>query len=51
MVRHWWRERERGWQRRLAINGVGATATGIVTFVIAATRFTHGAWIVVVATM
>jgi amino acid transporter len=47
MVRHWLRERTTGWRRRIAINGVGATATGIVTIVIAVTKFTHGAWIVV----
>ncbi len=48
MVRYWWHERQRGWRHRLAINGVGAAATGVVTIVIAATKFTHGAWIVVV---
>jgi hypothetical protein len=47
MVRHWWAERGPGWRHRLAINGVGALATGIVTLVIAVTKFTHGAWIVV----
>jgi amino acid transporter len=47
MVRHWWSERGAGWRRRLAINGVGATATAIVTLIIAVTKFTHGAWIVV----
>ncbi len=47
MVRHWWRERAAGWRHRLAINGVGATTTGVVTLVIAATKFSHGAWIVV----
>jgi amino acid transporter len=48
MVRYWWTRRGRGWRHRLAINGTGALATGIVTLVIAATKFTHGAWIVVV---
>jgi len=48
MVRYWWVRRRRGWRHRLAINGTGALATGIVTLVIAATKFTHGAWIVVV---
>jgi amino acid transporter len=47
MVRHWLQERSRGWRWRLAINGVGATATGIVAVVIAVTKFVHGAWIVV----
>ena len=47
MVRHWLVERGPGWQRRLAVNGIGATVTGAVTLVIAASKFTHGAWIVV----
>src|SRR5437870_6535619 len=47
MVRRWWRLRSPGWHHRLAINGVGALTTGVVTLVIAATKFTHGAWIVV----
>jgi amino acid transporter len=47
MVRRWWRLRTGGWRHRLAINGVGALATGVVAVVIAATKFMHGAWIVV----
>jgi Amino acid permease len=47
MVRHWWQDRGPGWRHRLAINGLGALVTGVVTVVIAATKFTHGAWIVV----
>jgi len=48
MVHYWWTRRGPGWRHRLAINGTGALATGIVTIVIAATKFTHGAWIVVI---
>ena len=48
MVRHWWRTQGSGWRHRLVINGVGAVTTGIVTLVIAVTKFTHGAWIVVI---
>jgi amino acid transporter len=47
MVRRWWRLRGPGWRHLLAINGVGAVTTGMVALVIAATKFTHGAWIVV----
>jgi len=47
MVVHWRRVREPGWQRSAVINGVGAVATGIVTIVIAITKFVHGAWLVV----
>jgi hypothetical protein len=45
MVSHWWRRREPGWRRSLAINGVGAAATAVVALIIAGTKFTHGAWI------
>ena len=50
MVRHWWRLRreQKGWQRRLAINGLGAFTTLLVSLVIASTKFLEGAWIVVV---
>ena len=48
MVRHWWRKQGPGWRHRLVINGAGAVTTGVVTLVIAATKFTHGAWIVVI---
>jgi amino acid transporter len=48
MVRHWLRLRTPGWIRSVAINGLGAGATGIVLIVIAAAKFTHGAWIVIV---
>src|SRR5437016_4640261 len=47
MVRHWMRHRQPGWRHHAVINGTGAVATGIVTVVIGATKFTHGAWIVV----
>ncbi len=47
MVLHWRKLRERGWQRSAVINGLGAVATGIVTLVIAATKFAEGAWLVI----
>jgi hypothetical protein len=45
MVRHWLRHPEKGWRSSIAFNAVGATATGIVTIIVAASKFTHGAWI------
>jgi amino acid transporter len=48
MVVHWLKSREPNWQRSAVINGVGATATGIVTLVIAVTKFSHGAWLVMI---
>jgi amino acid transporter len=49
MVRHWFRVRDEGWRRRAVINAVGAATTGIVLVVVTITKFSHGAWIVVVA--
>ena len=47
MVRHWLVAHGPRWRARLVVNGVGALTTGVVTVVIAVTKFTHGAWIVV----
>ena len=47
MARHHLREREPGWRGGFVINGVGAVMTLVVDIVIAITKFTHGAWIVV----
>src|SRR5881296_2429979 len=47
MVRRWMRVRGPGWWWRLALNGVGALVTGVVMVTIAVTKFSHGAWIVV----
>jgi hypothetical protein len=57
MVRHWGRrlatERDpaarRPVHRSRAINAVGATATAVVLVIVLCTKFTHGAWIVVIA--
>ena len=49
MVRYWWRTRDRGWSHRIAINTVGASATGLVTVIVIWTKFTEGAWLVTVA--
>ena len=46
MAKRHMRLHEPGWRRGLAINGGGAVATGVVTIVIAITKFTHGAWAV-----
>src|SRR5947209_5935533 len=49
MVRRWLRLRGEGWQRSMVINGIGAVTTGIVLVIVAVTKFTHGAWIVIAA--
>ena len=47
MVRRWLTRREEGWRWRWALNAVGAATTGVVMLVIATTKFSHGAWMVV----
>lgn len=48
MVIHWLRTREEGWRWKALLNGVGAVATALVSIVQVVTKFTTGAWIVVV---
>jgi amino acid transporter len=46
MVMRWLRLKTAGWQRNVVINGVGATLTAVILAVAAVTKFTHGAWVV-----
>jgi hypothetical protein len=48
MVIHWRRLRTPGWRTSAAINGVGATVTAVVLIIVAITKATEGAWIVLV---
>jgi len=48
MVVHHYHLREPRWKRKLAVNAVGAVATGIVLTVVVVSKFTIGAWIPVV---
>ena len=48
MVRHWQGLKGRGWRKKFVINLTGAVATGVATLVLAVTKFTHGAWVVIV---
>jgi amino acid transporter len=41
-------EKKSHWRKSLVINAIGATATSIVLLVFIATKFIHGAWVVVV---
>ncbi len=49
MVKHWMRERGRGWLKSAFINGLGGLVTGVVLIIIAVEKFTQGAWMVLVA--
>jgi hypothetical protein len=48
MVRHHQKEREQGWQRGVVVNATGSVATFIVLVIVATTKFTEGAYIVVI---
>jgi hypothetical protein len=48
MVRHHRRFRQAGWRRSVILNAVGAVATLIVLVIVAATKFTSGAWVPIV---
>lgn len=48
MVVHWRRLRPTGWRRRALLNGLGATLSALATVIFVLTKFTEGAWIVVV---
>jgi amino acid transporter len=57
MARHWWNRQDikkaavnqydPSWRWKLAINGLGAITTAIVTLIFAITKFVDGAWIIV----
>jgi amino acid transporter len=49
LVKHWWRERPAGWWTRAGLNGTGAVMTGVATVIFLVTKFTSGAWVVVIA--
>jgi amino acid transporter len=49
MVRHWYGERVKGWRAKAVLNGFGALLTGVAGVVVTATKFTEGAWLVVLA--
>lgn len=48
MLLKWLRSKGENWRLKAAINGLGAFVTGIVVIIIAITKFTEGAWIVVI---
>ena len=49
LVRHWYRHRSPRWTLRAALNGTGAVLTATAAAVFVASKFTSGAWVVVLA--
>jgi amino acid transporter len=47
MVRHWKDQHAHGWLMRAVINGVGATLTAATTVIELISKFTEGAWLIV----
>jgi amino acid transporter len=48
MVRRWWHRREAGWRRGLVINGLGAATTAAIVLIVSISKFTGGAWLVMI---
>lgn len=48
MLVHWFRLKSKGWQYKAAVNGLGALTTFIAVIIVAVTKFTSGAWIVII---
>jgi amino acid transporter len=46
MCLHWKRERGHGWVRHALLNGVGAVLTSLVLLIVAVTKFSEGAWLI-----
>ncbi len=49
LVRHWFGQRPQGWRNRAMLNGAGAVLTAVALVIFLATKFTEGAWVVVIA--
>lgn len=48
MVRRWLKDRDRGWRHHALISAIGGVLTGIVTMIFAITKFSHGAWMIMI---
>jgi amino acid transporter len=48
MAKHHVTKKEPGWRGGLVVNGIGAGLSAIVCLIIAVTKFTHGAWAIIV---
>jgi amino acid transporter len=47
MVKHWRTQRTPGWKMKAAINGFGALLTAVTTVIELVSKFTQGAWLIV----
>jgi len=49
MFRLWLREKPKKWKRGAIINGLGTAVTAVVVIIVAISKFSEGAWVVIVA--
>jgi hypothetical protein len=49
MLVHWWKGKGQGWLGKALVNGVGAAITAVVSLVLLYSKFTYGAWLVLLA--
>jgi amino acid transporter len=49
LVKHWWQQRPARWWARAGLNGTGAVMTAVATAIFLVSKFTSGAWVVVIA--
>jgi amino acid transporter len=49
LVKHWHEHRPQGWRNRAILNGTGAVMTAAALLIFLTTKFTEGAWVVVIA--
>jgi hypothetical protein len=49
LVRHWHQQRPTWWWARAGLNGLGAMMTAVATIIFVITKFSAGAWVVVIA--
>lgn len=49
MLKKWLNTKSKGWRHKFIVNGVGALTTFIVSVIVLFTKFTDGAWILVIA--
>jgi amino acid transporter len=52
MTVHWWQARaqERGWKRKLAINGIGCAFTALILVLTVLLKFYEGGWVTILMT-
>lgn len=48
MFKKWIKSKEGGWRHKAVINGLGASVTAVTCIIIGASKFFHGAWIVLI---